>query len=155
MEIKDSLIYAVNSVLPIFQLRPQFRYATLEHFLTSGNQVNILNSFSHTLQGNIVFSFSKSQTFKIASTLKGRDVSVLNDEIKTAIGEITTLAVNVAMSRFKAIHSIAISPPIFISGENVLLMISRSQTTKLFFQINGESDMLSIAYCLEQGIQAI
>lgn len=151
MDIKDSLIYAVNNVLPIFKIKPQYQYAVEENLLTSGNQVNVLNSFSHTLQGNIVFSFSNMQTLKIASTLQGTDVSVIDDEIKTAIGEITTLAVNVAMSKFKAIHSIAISPPIFISGENVLLMISRNRTTKLFFQLNGESEMLSIAYCLEQG----
>ncbi len=151
MDIKDSLIYAVNNVLPIFKIKPQYQYSVEENLLTSGNQVNVLNSFSHTLQGNIVFSFSNMQTLKIASTLQGTDVSVIDDEIKTAIGEITTLAVNVAMSKFKAIHSIAISPPIFISGENVLLMISRNRTTKLFFQLNGESEMLSIAYCLEQG----
>ncbi len=151
MDIKDSLIYAVNNVLPIFKIKPQFQYAVEENLLTSGNQVNVLNSFSHTLQGNIVFSFSNIQTLRIASTLQGTDVSVIDDEMKTAIGEITTLAVNVAMSKFKAIHSIAISPPIFISGENVLLMISRNRTTKLFFQLNGESEMLSIAYCLEQG----
>ncbi len=151
MDIKDSLIYAVNNVLPIFKIKPQYQYAVEENLLTSGNQVNVLNSFSHTLQGNIVFSFSNMQTLKIASTLQGTDVSVIDDEMKTAIGEITTLAVNVAMSKFKAIHSIAISPPIFISGENVLLMISRNRTTKLFFQLNGESEMLSIAYCLEQG----
>ncbi len=151
MDIKDSLIYAVNNVLPIFKIKPQFQYAVEENLLTSGNHVNVLNSFSHTLQGNIVFSFSNIQTLRIASTLKGTDVSVIDDEMKTAIGEITTLAVNVAMSKFKAIHSIAISPPIFISGENVLLMISRNRTTKLFFQLNGESEMLSIAYCLEQG----
>lgn len=152
MEIKDSLIFAVTNVLPIFKLKPQFQYAIEENFLTSGNQINVLNSFSHTLQGNIVFSFSKDQILKLASALKGNDVSDLNDEIKTAIGEITTLAVNVAMSRYKAIHSIDISPPIFISGENVLLMISRIPTTKLFFQIDGENEMLSIAYCLEQGV---
>lgn len=151
MDIKDSLIYAVNNVLPIFKIKPQYQYAVEENLLTSGNQVNVLNSFSHTLQGNIVFSFSNTQTLKIASTLQGTHVSVIDDEMKTAIGEITTLAVNVAMSKFKAIHSIAISPPIFISGENVLLMISRNRTTKLFFQLNGESEMLSIAYCLEQG----
>jgi CheY-specific phosphatase CheX len=150
VEIKESVIQAVNDVLPIFKLRPQFQYEIEEQFLSSADQVNILNSFSHTLQGNIVFGFSRAQALKIGSVLRGSDVPTLDGETKKAIGEITTLAVNVAISKFKAIHSIAISPPVFICGENVFLMIGRVKTTKLIFQLNGDSQLFSIACSIEQ-----
>lgn len=155
MELKESFIQAVTDVLPIFKLRPLYQYTKEEKFLSSADQVNVLNSFSQTLQGNIVFGFSKERALKIVSILKGKVVQTLDGEAKNAIGEITTLTVNVAMSKFKAINSIAISPPVFISGENVILMISRVKTTKLIFRLDDENDMLSVVYCIEQGNEAI
>jgi CheY-specific phosphatase CheX len=155
MELRESFIQAVSDVLPIFKLRPLYQYTKEEKFLSSANQINILNSFSHALQGNIVFGFSKARALKVAATMKGALIQTLDNEAKNIIGEITTLTLNVAMSRYKAIHSIAISPPVFISGENVFLMISRVQTTKLVFQLDGDNDLLSIAYYVEQGNEAI
>jgi CheY-specific phosphatase CheX len=151
MELKESLIQAVTDVLPIFKLKPLYQYAKEEKFISAADQVNVLNSFSHTLQGNIVFGFSRARAIKIGSILKGIEVQTLDGDSKNAIGEIITLAVNVAMSKFKAINSIAISPPVFISGENIILMISRAKTTKLVFQLDDENDLLSVAYNVEQG----
>ena len=155
MELRESFVRAVTDVLPIFKLRPLYQYTKEEKFLSPANQINILNSFSHTLKGNIVFGFSKARALTVASTLRGIVVQTLDGEAKNAIGEITTLVLNVAMSRYKAINSIAISPPVFISGENVFLMISRVKTTKLVFQLDGDSDLLSVSYYIEQGNEAI
>jgi Predicted inhibitor of MCP methylation, homolog of CheC len=155
MELKDSFIKAVADVMPIFKLRPSYQYTKEEQLFIAAEQINVLNSFSHTLQGNIVFGFSKARALKIASNLRGVEVHALDGAAKNAIGDITTLAVNVAISRFKAINSIAISPPTFICGENVLLMISRVKTTKLVFKIDGDSDLLSVAYYVEEGNEAI
>jgi CheY-specific phosphatase CheX len=148
MEFNEALIQSVIQVFPIFKMKPQFKYTEEKNILSSADQVNVLNSFSHTLQGNIVFGFSRSKALKIASIVKGMAVQSFDAEAKNAIGEIATLTVNVAMSKFKAIHFINISPPMIVIGDNLFLMISRVKTTKLLFQL-GE-DLMSVAYCIEQ-----
>ena len=153
MEIKEAFIHSVTEVFPLFKMRPQFKYAEDKDLLSSADQVNILNSFSQTLRGNIVFGFSRSQALKIASLVKGMEVQSFDGEAKNAIGEIVTLAVKVAISKFKVVNSINISPPVVVMGDNIFLMISRVKTTKLVFQL--DEDLLSVAYCIEQNNEAI
>jgi CheY-specific phosphatase CheX len=153
MELKDSFIQTMSEVMPIFKVKPHFKCEeeVEAQFLVSAEQMNVLNSFSHAFQGNIVFGFSRALALKIVSNVKGAAVPAIDDESQNTIGEIATLAVNVAMSKFKAINSIYISPPVFIGGENVISMISRVKTTKLFFQVEDDNDRISIAYYIEPG----
>jgi CheY-specific phosphatase CheX len=148
MEINEALIQSVAEVFPLFKMRPQLKYTEEKKLLSSADQVNVLNSFSQTLQGNIVFGFSRSQAIKIASIVKGKAVQSFDSESKTAIGEIVTLTVNVAISKFKVVNYINISPPMIVMGDNLFLMISRVKTTKIVFQL--DDDLLSVAYCIEQ-----
>lgn len=154
MEIKEAFIRSVIEVFSLFRMKAQFLQEEEQSFLSSADQVNILNSFSHALKGNIVFGFSRSRALKIASLSKGQEVFNFDMEAKNAIGELTTLAMNLAISKFKAVNSIYISPPVLITGDEVFLMISGVKTTKLLFQLNNE-DLLSVAYCIEESIQAV
>jgi CheY-specific phosphatase CheX len=148
MEINEALIQSIAEVFPLFKMKPQFKNIEEKKLLSSADQVNVLNSFSQTLQGNIVFGFSRAQGLRIASLVKGMAVQSFDSETKTAIGEIVTLSVNVAMSKFKVVNFINISPPMIVTGDNLFLMISRVKTTKLLFQLGD--DLLSVAYCIEQ-----
>ncbi len=148
MEIKDAFIQSITEFFPLFKMKPQFKYEAEEKLLSSADQVNVLNSFSQTLQGNIIFGFSKERALKIASLARGEMTEVFDKDAKNAIGEITTFIVNLAISKYKAINLINISPPVVISGNEVFLMISRAKTTKLVFQL--DDDIFSMTYYIEQ-----
>ncbi len=146
--LKKAFIQSVSEVFPLFQMQPQYKEEMEDKFLTSAEDVNVLISFSHTLEGNIVFGFKKSRALKVASLVKGLDFSNLDQEAKSALGEIATLVSNLAIGKFQVVNTINISPPILISGDHIFLMISRVKTTKLYFELGD--DRFSISYCVEQ-----
>ena len=121
--------------------------------MSAGDHVNVLSSFSHTLKGNIVFGFSKARALKIASLFKGEELQVLDEEAKSTMNEITKLTVNLAIGKFKAVNSIFVSPPVLIIGDDMSLMISIVQTTRLIFQI--DEDILSVSFYIEKSAEKV
>lgn len=153
MKIKDAFVKSVQELFTLFNVSPQFIREEESEFLSSTDQVNILNSFSHTLKGNVVFGLSKSRALKMASLSIGREIETFNAEAKKTISDITTFAVNLAIGKFRVVNSIYISPPVLITGDNLFSMISRVKTTKLVFQLN--EDFLSVAYCIEENSETV
>lgn len=147
MEIKESFILSITKVFPIFKMKPVFKYEEESPLFAPAGQVNILNSFSHTLEGNVVFGCSRPLGLKIASLAKGKETGILNDEAKRVIGDIVTLTVSVAISKYRSVNTIYISPPVFVTGDNVSFMISGVKTTRLVFQL--DEALFSIVYSIE------
>lgn len=149
--LKNTFILAITEVMPLFQMCPVFHHEEERNFLDSADDVNVLISFSHTLEGNIVFGFQRESAIKVASLIRGITFTVLDMEAKNALGEVAALVSNIAISKYQIVNSINITPPILATGDNLFLMISRVKTTKLIFQ--NHSDQFSVSYCIEQSSQ--
>jgi CheY-specific phosphatase CheX len=148
MEIKEAIIKSIADVFPLYMMNPQFKSEEDRPYMSLADDVNVLSSFSHNLKGNIVFGFSLARALKIASLMKGEELQSLDREAKSTMNEITKFTVNLAISKFKAVNSIYISPPVLITGDGMNLMISIVKTTRLVFQI--DEDFLSVAYYIEK-----
>ncbi len=148
MELKEALIRAVEEVFPLFGMNPKYVREEETPLLTSAADFNVLNSFAQTLQGNIIFGFERTRALKIASLTKGENLLALDLDSKITIGEIATLAVNIAIGKYKTVNTIYISSPVLITGDNIQTMISHVKATKLFFEL--QEDFVSVAYHIEQ-----
>lgn len=148
MELNEALCQSVQEIFIMLNLRPELKQVVEESSLTSASEVNALVGFNYSIKGNIVFALDKNTARQVTAALTGADPLGNDSQVKNAIGDVAKLVTDLALGKMRINNSIYFTPfPTLITGEDVFLMISRTQAKRLLFQTNNVK--FSIAYSLE------
>lgn len=148
MELKEALCRSVKEIFTMLNLRPELKEVVEESALTSASEVNALVGFNYSIKGNVVFALDKNTARQVTVAMTGADPDGDDSKVKNAIGDVAKLVTDLALGKMKINSSIYFSPPpTLVIGEDVFLLISRTQAKRLLFQLNNAE--FSIAYSLE------
>lgn len=148
MELKEALCRSVKEIFTMLNLKPELKEVVDEPSLTSAAEVNALVGFNYSIKGNVVLALDKSIARQITAAMTGADPGGDDSKVKNAIGDLAKLVTDLALGKMKINSSIYFTPPpTLVTGEDVFLLISRTQAKRLLFQINDAE--FSIAYSLE------
>ncbi len=148
MELKDALQRSVQEIFTMLNLQPELKQEFEEASLTSASEINALVGFNYSLKGNIVFALDKNAALTITAAMTGEKPSTIDFKVKNTIGDVAKLVTDLALGKLNINSSIYFTPPpTLVTGENVFLLISRTSSERLSFQINNAE--FSIAYSLE------
>lgn len=148
MELKEALCRSVKEIFTMLNLKPELKEVVEEPSLTSAAEVNALIGFNYSIKGNVVFALDKITARQVTAAMTGADPGGDDSKVKNAIGDVAKLVTDLALGKLKINSSIYFTPPpTLVTGEDVFLLISRTQAKRLLFQINNAE--FSIAYSLE------
>jgi CheY-specific phosphatase CheX len=148
MELKEALYRSVQEIFSMLNLHPELKQAIEEPSLTSAFEVNALVGFNNTIKGNVVFALDKEAALKVTAAMTGMDQSVDYTKVKNTIGDLAKITTDLALGKMNINSSIYFTPPpSLITGEDLFLLISRTRSERLLFQINNAE--FAIAYSLE------
>jgi CheY-specific phosphatase CheX len=147
MELQEALWRSVQEVFTMINLNPELKQVVEEPSLTSASEVNALVGFNYSIKGNIVFALDKNIARQVTTVMTGVDPGGDDSKVKNAIGDVAKLITDLALGKLKINNSIYFTPPpTLVTGEDVFLLISRTKSKRLLFQINNAE--FSIAYSL-------
>lgn len=147
MELKEAFIQSVLEVCFLYKIESQFQQDTEKNLIDAIDQVNVMISFTQTPKGKAIFGFSQDRAIKIASAMLGQEVKSFDLTAKKAVGEFTAFITSLAIGKTKISSSVYFSDPLIVTGNNLLVMISRLKAKQLVFQI--EDDLMLFTYCIE------
>ena len=148
MELQEALWRSVQEVFTMINLNPELKQVVEEPSLTSASEVNALIGFNYSIKGNIVFALDKNIARQVTTVMTGVDPGEDDSKVKNAIGDVAKLITDLALGKLKINNSIYFTPPpTLVTGEDVFLLISRTKSKRLLFQINNAE--FSIAYSLD------
>lgn len=148
MELQEALWRSVQEVFTMINLNPELKQVVEEPSLTSASEVNALVGFNYSIKGNIVFALDKNIARQVTTVMTGVDPGGDDSKVKNAIGDVAKLITDLALGKLKINNSIYFTPPpTLVTGEDVFLLISRTKSKRLLFQINNAE--FSIAYSLD------
>lgn len=148
MNLKEALHRSVLEIFAMLNLRPELKQEVEEGSLTSASEVNALVGFNYSIKGNVVLALDKQAALKITAAMTGADPGQDDAKIKSAIGDVAKLVTDLALGKMDISSAIYFTPPpTLITGEDVFLLISRTRSKRLKFEINGAE--FSIAYSLD------
>ena len=148
MELKEALCLSVQEIFTMLNLSPELKQVVEEPSLTSASEVNALVGFNYSIKGNIVFALDKNTAHQVTAAMTGADPGGDDSKVKNTIGDVAKLVTDLALGKMNINSSIYFTPPpTLVTGEDVFLLISRTQAKRLLFQINNVG--FSIAYSLE------
>jgi len=148
--LKDCIVSACNEILPMFGLEYKFLCELPESTFNSAEEINILAGLTQNLNGSIVIGMPKKAALKIISAMMGgMEVAEMDMMAKSAICELTNmLAAKIAANAANIIGGLVdISTPTLITGENMMMMISKVPSKKVFFKFGDTK--FNISYALE------
>ena len=148
MELKEALSRSVKEIFTMLNLKPELKEVVEEPSLTSAAEVNALVGFDYSIKGNVVFALDKNTARLVTAAMTGADPGGDDSKVKNTIGDLAKLVTDLALGKMKINSSIYFTPPpTLVTGEDVFLLISRTQAQRLLFQIDNAE--FSIAYSLE------
>lgn len=148
MELKEALCRSVKEIFTMLNLKPELKEVVEEPSLTSAAEVNALVGFNYSIKGNVVFALDKTTARQVTEAMTGADPGGDESKMKNTIGDVAKLVTDLALGKLKINSAIYFTPPpTLVTGEDVFLLISRTQAKRLLFQINNAE--FSIAYSLE------
>lgn len=148
MELKEALCRSVKEIFTMLNLKPELKEVVEEPSLTSAAEVNALVGFNYSIKGNVVFALDKTTARQVTEAMTGADPGGDESKMKNTIGDVAKLVTDLALGKLKINSAIYFTPPpTLVTGEDVFLLISRTQAKRLLFQINDAE--FSIAYSLE------
>lgn len=148
MELKEALCRSVQEIFNMLNLSPELKQVVEEPSLTSASEVNALVGFNYSIIGNIVFALDKNTARQVTAAMTGAEPGEDESKVKKTIGDVAKLVTDLALGKMNINSSIYFTPPpTLVTGEDVFLLISRTQAKRLLFHINNVE--FSIAYSLE------
>ena len=76
-----------------------------------------------TIRGSLALSFSTGSILKIVSNMLGEEITLINGDIRDAVGEITNMVSGAARKRIEAMgYSLSASIPTVVSGKEHSIM---------------------------------
>ena len=104
--------------------------------------------FNYSIIGNIVFALDKNTARQVTAAMTGAEPGEDESKVKKTIGDVAKLVTDLALGKMNINSSIYFTPPpTLVTGEDVFLLISRTQAKRLLFHINNVE--FSIDYSLE------
>ena len=128
--------------------------------LNSSEMVNILVGITGDLEGNIMFGYTDITAKEIAAKLIGvGEVADIDKYVKASLADFFSEFCKRTINTIKSEnlynvgsgskHYVLLSSnPTYVAGEDMVGVISKVPSKKLFFKVNGEK--FGIAYSLEQ-----
>jgi len=148
MELKEAIYRSVQEIFAMLNLKPELKQVIEEPSLTSAAEVNALVGFNYSIKGNIVFALDKNTARRVTAAMTGTDPGADESKVKNTISDVAKLVTDLALGKLNINSSIYFTPPpTLVTGENVFLLISRTQAKRLLFQTTNLE--FSIAYSLE------
>ena len=148
MELKEAICRSVQEIFTMLNFRPELKQVIEEPSLTSASEVNALVGFNYSIKGNIVFALDKNTARQVTAAMTGSDPGEDDSKVKNSIGDVAKIVTDLALGKMNINSSIYYTPaPTLVTGENVFLLISRTQSKRLSFQIDNAE--FSIAYSLD------
>ncbi len=148
MELKEALNCSVQEIFTMLNLKPELKQKANEESLTSASEVNALVGFNYSIKGNIVFALDKNAALKITTAMTGENPGAVDIKVKNTVGDVAKLVTDLALGKLNINSSIYFTPPpTIVTGKDVFLLISRTRSERLSYQINNAE--FSIAYSLE------
>jgi len=87
--------------------------------MVSGKEANVLIGLTGDLSGNILYSFPKNMTLKMAKIMSGMEMEELDSFVTSALGELANIiSGNAASNLSEQNYNCDIVPPQIIIGEN-------------------------------------
>ncbi|NLD46793.1 MAG: chemotaxis protein CheX [Clostridiaceae bacterium] len=148
MDIKKALVDTTIEVLLVYGLLPVFKGEYYCESIISAEYINVVMGVSGALKGNMVVTVNKGTALGIVSSMfGGNSWSEDDDMLKSAIGELLNIIAGNALIKVDAASAVHISPPTFVTGENICIFISRLKSSKLAFEMDDYQ--FDIAYSIE------
>lgn len=147
MELNEAFVQSVLEVCYLYKIQSQFQRGAEENLIAAADQVNVMVNFTQTPKGKAIFAFSQKRALKIASAMLGQDVKSFDLTAKKVVTEFTTFITGLAIGKMKISSSISFSDPILLTGNNIMVMLSRLKSKQLVFQI--EDDLMLLTHCIE------
>jgi len=148
--LKDCIVPACAELFPMFGIEHKFLCELSESTFNSAEEINILAGLTQNLNGSIVIGMPKKAAFIIISAMMGgMEVTEMDMMSKSALCEMTNmLAAKIAANAANIVGGLVdISTPTLITGENMMMMISKVPSKKVFFKL-GDSKF-NVSYALE------
>lgn len=153
----QTVIKVFDDIFSYIDITHKFMSEVPESSLNSTDEVNALIGISGDMEGNMIFGFNKKTAFAIAQKIIGvNDITNIDLYAKAAISDFfSDFAKRFANEvRIKKMYELKItdfillpSNPTYVAGSNMMGIISKVNSKKLFFKVNGEK--FNIAYSLE------
>jgi len=142
-EFGGLLKQSVTDTLSMFGLGIDHKSTEDSARLTSNEEVSLVLGFHGDLKGSIVFGMPRKTATTISSIMTG---SLEFDFMaKSALSELSNMIAGSAVS--KSTPFMNLSPPTFVSGKNMYLLISKVKSTALSFSIND--DPFTVSFSIE------
>ncbi|HOM03780.1 MAG TPA: chemotaxis protein CheX [Acetivibrio sp.] len=140
MDVKNAFIETTMEVLSGFGLPPVFAEKDEKESRIQAGDVNVVMGVNGALSGNLIVTANKESALFISSAmLGGMKFEEVNDMVKSAMGELLNIIAGNAFSRVDIKSVIYISTPALVIGEGISILLQRSGTNKLIFDVVGQS----------------
>lgn len=138
MELKDAIINATIETLSMLGMSASHVLSTQQSALSSASQVNVIIGFTDGIKGNMMLEMSKLTALKIASVMMGGvELYELDGISISAVAELCNMIVGNVITLCDNDDFVNFSPPSVFIGDRVMLMMSRVETKKLHFEVDG------------------
>jgi chemotaxis protein CheX len=148
MELKQALVDATFSVLPMFGVAPEYVGVLWDDALASAAEVNVQIGLVAGLRGSVVIELPETLATRIVSGMMGgMPVGALDDMAISALGEMGNMLTGMATMNVSSEEPIQLSPPTLAIGKEVFLLLSQVKSGRHRFKAGGEE--FHIAFSLE------
>jgi len=99
-----------------------------------------------TIRGSLALSFSTGSILKIVSNMLGEEITLINGDIRDAVGEITNMVSGAARKRIEAMgYSLSASIPTVVSGkEHSIMHVMGGPSVVIPFEMEGGSFVVDV-----------
>ncbi|HMA65685.1 MAG: chemotaxis protein CheX [Fibrobacterota bacterium] len=145
MAIKEAFKSATLELVESFGLVAEFSGEAVEPVLASADEVNVTIGLTKGEKGVVLLGMTRETALKIASVMIGSETTELDELAEGAISEFMNTLVGMGLGNFQSDQFIDFSSPTMIVGDNTYLMISRVESSRLQFSIDGQKFCVSIS----------
>ncbi len=145
MVINEAFKTATLELIESFGLIAEFSGEAVEPVLVSADEVNATIGLTKGEKGIVLLGMKRDTALKIASVMIGSETTELDELAESAISEFLNTLVGMGLSNYQKDQFIDFSSPTMITGNDTYLMISRVESSRLQFSIDGQIFSVSIS----------
>ena len=145
MDLKNAFNTAVLELAGIFGVAAEYKGDVVEPVLSSANEVNVTIGLSKGLKGVVLLGMKRTTALKIASVMAGSELTEMDECAEGAISEFMNTLVGMGLGNYKTAVQVDFSSPTLIVGDEMYLMISRVESSRLQFMFDNEPFCIAIS----------
>lgn len=140
MKLKEALVEAAMEISQMFGLNIVFQDEIEETHQLKAEQINVIMGLTDGLKGNVILGFKEDAALQVVSSMMGgMEVKELDFMAKSALGEFANMTVGTALMKIQNESIVNLSPPTAVSGRDMSLTLSGTESIKLLFKLNEKS----------------